>query len=68
MYSGNRKEWIFTFEGGGWNSVWAETREEAIQKAIEEYEYSDTLNPKADSFWRRDLHEDRYDNLLRLFW
>jgi hypothetical protein len=39
------KEYMFTFEGGGWNTVWAKTRRGAIKKAIAEYAYSDTLNP-----------------------
>lgn len=30
-------EWEFNFVGGGWNTVWARTREEAIQLAKEEY-------------------------------
>ena len=31
------KEYIFSFEGGGWNTVWAKTRRGAIKKALKEY-------------------------------
>lgn len=39
------KEFMFTFEGGGWNTVWAKTRKGAIKKALSEYKDSPTLNP-----------------------
>jgi len=39
------KQYMFTFEGGGWNTVWAKTRKGAIKTAIKEYSYSDSLNP-----------------------
>jgi len=29
--------WNFNFEGGGWNSIFAKSKEEAIAKAIAEY-------------------------------
>jgi hypothetical protein len=44
------KEYIFTFEGGGWNTVWAKTKRGAIKKALEEYKDSDSLTPRTDSF------------------
>ena len=44
------KQYMFTFEGGGWNTVWAKTKRGAIKKALAEYEDSDTLNPRTDSF------------------
>ena len=34
-------EWNFGFEGGGWNSIWAKTKERAIQLAKEEYNESE---------------------------
>ena len=43
------KEYMFTFEGGGWNTVWAKTLKGAKKQAIKEYEYSDTLNVRLDS-------------------
>jgi hypothetical protein len=44
------KEYMFTFEGGGWNTVWAKTKRGAIKKALEEYKDSDSLTPRTDSF------------------
>jgi hypothetical protein len=44
------KEYMFTFEGGGWNTVWAKTKRGAIKAAIKEYAYSDKLNPIPSSF------------------
>ena len=44
------KEYMFTFESGGWNTVWAKTKRGAIKAAIAEYAYSDTLNPIPSSF------------------
>jgi hypothetical protein len=38
------KEYMFTFEGGGWNSVWAKTKRGAIKMAEKEYSDSPTLN------------------------
>ena len=39
------KEYMFTFEGGGWNTVWAKTKRGAIKVALKEYKDSPTLNP-----------------------
>jgi hypothetical protein len=44
------KQYMFTFEGGGWNTVWAKTKRGAIKAALKEYKDSDTLNPRIDSF------------------
>jgi len=44
------KEYMFTFEGGGWNTVWAKTKRGAIKTALKEYSYSTTLNPIPSSF------------------
>ena len=30
-------EWLFNFESGGWNSVYAKTKEEAIEIAVAKY-------------------------------
>jgi hypothetical protein len=45
MSSMKLKEFMFTFEGGGWNTVWAKTRKGAIKVALKEYKDSPTLNP-----------------------
>jgi len=39
------REYMFTFEGGGWNTVWAKTRKGAIKEALKKYKDSSTLNP-----------------------
>tara|TARA_R110001583_G_scaffold24369_2_gene88984 strand:- start:755 stop:946 length:192 start_codon:yes stop_codon:yes gene_type:complete len=39
------KQYMFTFEGGGWNTVWAKTKRGAIKAAIDKYNYSDSLKP-----------------------
>lgn len=44
-----RKMYMFTFESGGWNTVWAKTKRGAIKAAIAEYADSDTLNVRLDS-------------------
>jgi len=43
------KQYMLTFEGGGWNTVWAKTLKGAKKLAVKEYEYSDTLNVRLDS-------------------
>ena len=39
------KMYMFTFEGGGWNTIWAKTLKGAIKAAEKEYKDSPTLNP-----------------------
>jgi hypothetical protein len=43
------KEYMFSFEEGGWNTVWAKTLRGAKRLAVEEYKDSDTLNVRLDS-------------------
>jgi len=45
-----RKQYMFTFEEGGWNTVWAKSLPGARKAAIVEYKDSPTLNPRLDSF------------------
>lgn len=44
------KQYMFTFEGGGWNTVWAKTKRGAVKAALQKYKDSDNLNPRIDSF------------------
>ena len=44
------KQYMFTFEGGGWNTVWAKTKRGAIKAALLEYKDSGNLIPRRDSF------------------
>jgi hypothetical protein len=60
------KQYMFTFEGGGWNTVWAKTLRGAKKLAVKEYNYSDTLNVRLDS-----VHlatEDGLKSALSLFY
>ena len=43
------KQYMFTFEGGGWNTVWAKTLRRAKRLAVQEYKDSKTLNVRLDS-------------------
>jgi iron uptake system EfeUOB component EfeO/EfeM len=43
------KQYMFTFEGGGWNTCWAKTLRGAKKLAVQQYADSDTLNVKVDS-------------------
>ena len=35
-----KREFIFNFKGGGWNTVWAKNQKEAIKLALKEYSES----------------------------
>ena len=39
------KQYMFTFEGGGWNTVWAKTLKGAIKQSQLDWKDSPTLNP-----------------------
>ena len=41
----NKREYLFNFKGGGWNSEFAFYEEQAIYQAIEKYEGSGKINP-----------------------
>tara|TARA_B110000285_G_scaffold228337_1_gene291176 strand:+ start:1367 stop:1570 length:204 start_codon:yes stop_codon:yes gene_type:complete len=43
------KEFMFTFEGGGWNTVWAKTRRGAIKEAVRQYADNPSLVVKESS-------------------
>jgi len=44
-----KKQYMFTFEEGGWNTVWAKTLPGAKRQAIKEYKDSENLTVKLDS-------------------
>jgi hypothetical protein len=44
-----RKQYMFTFVGGGWNTVWAKTLPGAKRQALLEYGDDDGLNVELDS-------------------
>ena len=43
------KQYMFTFEEGGWNTVWARTIRGARSTAIKQYADNEDLNPKISS-------------------
>ena len=60
------KQYMFTFEGGGWNTVWAKTKRGAIKAAMAEYKDSPTLNPIPSSF--HVATEEGLRRAMSLFW
>jgi hypothetical protein len=64
-----RYEFLFNFEGGGWNSEYAHTLEEAQELAKAKYstdDYKGTCVPDMKSF--RVSTPSDYNNLLSLFY
>ena len=60
------KEYMFSFEEGGWNTVWAKTLRGAKRLAVEKYKDSDTLTVRLDS-----VHlatEDGLQSAMSLFY
>jgi len=67
----NKREYLFNFKGGGWNSEYAFTEEKAIEQALEKYgvpnEYGrEGLNVDVSTF--RVSTPSDYQNLLSLFY
>ena len=61
----NKVEWMFSFDGGGWNALFAVNREEAIIMANEKY---GKLKPIEKSFMEVEKNKDVYKNYLSMFW
>jgi len=60
------KQYMFTFEEGGWNTVWAKSLPGARKQAIAEYKQYDDLNPRMSS-----VHlatDDGLQNAMSLFY
>lgn len=49
--SKNKIEWMYNFEGGGWNTEWAYTKEQAIAQAKERWGDSPNLQVNESSFY-----------------
>ena len=58
-------EWMFNFYNGGWNTVFALTVNDAIDKANQKFK---GLNPIKSSFKRVDENLSEYERNLSLFW
>ena len=61
-----KNEYLYNFKGGGWNSEFAFTVEEAIQQSKTRWEDSDGLTIDESSF--RISTPSDYSNLLSLFY
>ena len=63
-----RIEFLFNFKGGGWNSEYAFTEEQAIEQAIEKYEGPGKINSNLiDTKSFRASTPSDYQNLLSMF-
>ncbi len=60
------KQYMFTFEEGGWNTVWAKSLPGARKQAIAEYKDSPTLNPRISSVHKST--EEGMQRALSLFY
>ena len=65
-YISGLKSWNFNFEGGGWNSNVAKTKEESYKMALKEYKGSKNCVPSESTF--RVATEMDTQNLLSLFY
>ena len=62
----SNKEYMFTFEEGGWNTVWAKTKKGAIKAALKEYKDSDGLTVSVSSVHKS--MESRLKSAMSLFY
>ena len=60
------KQYMFTFEEGGWNTVWAKSLPGARKQAIAEWKQYDDLNPRMDSVHK--ATDAGMQNALSLFY
>ena len=65
-YIAGKKTWNFNFEGGGWNSNVAKTKDESIRLAKKEYKKSKNCVPNESTF--RVATPADTANLLSLFY
>jgi hypothetical protein len=66
LYLRKSKEWLFNFKSGGWNSIMAADREQAIRLAKKEYKLS--VNCEVDENTFRVRTEADYEQLMSLFY
>jgi hypothetical protein len=63
-----KREYLFNFQSGGWNSEYALTEEQAIEQAIAQYGNPDTQTAlRVDTQSFRVSTPTDYSNLLSLF-
>jgi hypothetical protein len=61
-----RVEFLYNFVGGGWNSEFATSKEEAYQLAVKRWKGSETLIVDKESI--RSSTPTEYNNLMSLFY
>jgi len=59
------QDFIFNWESGGFNTVMAETLEEAKAKVLEKWGYDGNLNPRMDTV--RPVSKKELNSWYRLF-
>jgi hypothetical protein len=62
-----KNEWFYLFKGGGWNSEYAVSKEQAIEQAKERWKNSTTLIVDEDSFKLVEENKSQYEMLLSYF-
>ena len=62
------KEYIFLFNGGGWNTISAPSKRSAIVAANKKYADNLGLVPNVNTFVLKSKNEKLYSHLLSLFY
>jgi len=65
LYARTSKEWLFNWKSGGWNSIYAADREQALKKAKAEWKNSNLVIDE-DSF--RICTPEDHKQLMSLFY
>ena len=66
--SNDRKEYMYNFTNGGWNTEFATSADEAYKRAVDRWNGSTTLVPIRSSFVLVEENEEQYKSNLRSFW
>tara|TARA_R100000734_G_scaffold11799_2_gene8774 strand:+ start:486 stop:686 length:201 start_codon:yes stop_codon:yes gene_type:complete len=61
-----RKQYIYTFVGGGWNTEWAKTKRGAIRQAKDRWKGNDKLVVNEQSF--QIATDEMLRSAMSLFW
>lgn len=59
-----RTEYMYSFEGGGWNTEFADSPEQAVER----WKDSPSLTPIEGSFRPVQENREAYESALRSFW
>lgn len=58
-----KTQWIVYFEGGGWNTVWTHTKQQAYDEAVERFNSEHTKVQSVSI-----ATDEKIDALMSLFW